>query len=157
MSLDERTYWRDHQLSIRHREWGSDIPMVDIDFLAVEYFFAKPVAIVEYKNERAPPQVVGNPSYRAICALADASQIPFFVVRYASDFAWFLVVCINAHASHACNQFGLGSPGEVAGRWMMNEEEWVEMLHRLRGTTTPQDIALWLRQQALQHDTSDTW
>lgn len=43
MSLMERTGWRDERLSRRHREWGFDCPMVDCDFIAVEFDHKEPV------------------------------------------------------------------------------------------------------------------
>jgi hypothetical protein len=46
----ERTEWRDLELSKRHREWGLNCPAVDIDFLMVEYYYGKPVALIDYKR-----------------------------------------------------------------------------------------------------------
>ena len=46
----ERTNWRDQELSARHRTWGFNCPAVDLDFLMVEYNIGKPVGLIEYKH-----------------------------------------------------------------------------------------------------------
>jgi hypothetical protein len=64
MSAEERTGWRDEELSLRHRlYWGRDCPAVDVDFMLsdapemfddnfrlVEYYHSKPKALIEYKH-----------------------------------------------------------------------------------------------------------
>ena len=62
----ERTGWRDQALSDRHREWGFNCPSVDLDFLMVEYNIGLPVALVEYKNERAWMPDFRHATYRAL-------------------------------------------------------------------------------------------
>ena len=51
----ERSGWRDEGISRRHRLWGVSCSATDIDFLLVEYIYNTPKAIIEYKNEHAPP------------------------------------------------------------------------------------------------------
>lgn len=63
MTAEERTGWRDQELSNRHRTWGHDCPAEDVDFLLdtqptmfndsfrlVEYYHARPKALIEYKH-----------------------------------------------------------------------------------------------------------
>lgn len=57
--------------------------MVDIDFLCAEYDRAETVAIIEYKNQHAPPVDLFGASIRAIIRLADRAGVPFYVVRYS--------------------------------------------------------------------------
>ena len=125
----ERTGWRDQRLSERHRRWGWNCPMVDIDFLALEYDEGKAAAIVEYKHENAAPQYASQPSYRAIIDLGDRAGVPVFAVRYADDFSWWRVTPLNDLAKTW-----------VPGQTPMTEEEWVTTLYRIRGTEVPPDL-----------------
>lgn len=127
---EERTGWRDEAISGRHRKWGWDCPAIDIDFLALEYDKGKPVAIIEYKNERAQDICATHPSYQAIIALGDAASIPVFVVRYSSAFTWFTVIPLN----------------DPAKKWVpirddkISEREYVTLLYRIRGYTPPNSL-----------------
>lgn len=121
----ERTGWRDEGLSQRHRTWGWDCPAIDIDFLMCEYDQSKAVALVEYKNEQAAPQSSQHPSYRALTDLADRAGLPFFAVRYANDFSWWIVVPINAVAQNL-----------LPKRKRLTEQDWIAFLVQLRGKST---------------------
>jgi len=94
----ERTGWRDQEISARHSMWGYDCPALDIDFLLLEYDQGKAAALVEFKNEKAMPIRMGHPSIRALIGLADAAKIPLFLVRYAGDFSWYFVTPGNVKA-----------------------------------------------------------
>ena len=126
----ERTYWRDSGLSERHRRWGWDCPAVDLDFLMLEYDKGKSVALIEYKNEFAPPQYASHPSYMAIIDLGNKSCLPVFACRYASDFSWFKVVPLNSIAKNF-----------LKSTIKMNEFEWVSFLYQLRGYQLPPEVA----------------
>lgn len=125
----ERTGWRDEAISRRHRLYGWDCPAVDIDFLVLEYDAAEPVALVEFKNEHAAFADPRHPSYRALRKLADRAGVPFFGVRYASDFSWFRVLPLNRRAL-----------GRLPAKAVMTEEEWVSFLYRLRGRDPPPEV-----------------
>ena len=62
------------------------------DFLLVEYNYNTPKAIVEYKNEHAPPQNLSASQYQVLKNLGDRAQIPVLAVRYTDDFSKFYVV-----------------------------------------------------------------
>lgn len=118
----ERTGWRDANLSERHRRWGWDCPALDLDFLMLEYDKGKASAMVEYKHESAPPQHRTHPSYQALIDLGNRAELPVFAVRYSSDFSWYRVTPLNAFAK----------------RWLeiqkeMDEREYVTLLHKIRG------------------------
>lgn len=129
----ERTGWRDEDISARHRLWGWDCPAIDIDFLMVEYDYGSPKALIEYKywNETARHPNLNSPSYAAIRELADNSKIPFLIVFYFKNPWIFHVVPGNQFASLA------GFPDQNR-HW--TEREFVESLYRLRGRLLPQDI-----------------
>lgn len=95
----ERTGWRDERLSLLHREWGFDLPMVDIDFLVVEYDHARPVALIEYKHEFASKTDLTKHNYVVLANLGDAADLPVFIVRYADDFSWWRVEAVNMIAA----------------------------------------------------------
>ena len=125
----ERTGWRDLELSRRHRRWGWDCPAVDLDFLFLEYDRGKPVAIVEYKHERAPTQYPSHPTYLAMRELGTRAGIPVFGVRYARDFSWWRVSPLNALAK-----------AWVPAQTEVTEQGWVALLYRVRGREVPPDL-----------------
>lgn len=127
MSSNERSGWRDENLSRRHREWGVDLPAVDIDCLMVEYDQAKDVAIIEYKHESAQLQDPRHPSYRAIRSLATKAGIPFFAVRYSDKLDSFFITAMNGDAEYLLQVKRKG----------MTEAEYVEFLYWIRGRTPP--------------------
>jgi hypothetical protein len=59
----ERTGWRDQEISERHRQWGAGCPAVDLDFLLTEIHVGEPTALVEYKHFRARPFNAGAASW----------------------------------------------------------------------------------------------
>lgn len=123
MSAQERSGWRDHELSLRHRRWGFHCPGVDLDFLLVEYHLAVPVAIVDYKHHAAPPVDLAHPTYRAVATLADRTPaLPFLVARYWPGTWAFEVTAANEAARRV-----LGGP-----RCPFSEAEYVAALHDLR-------------------------
>lgn len=124
----ERTGWRDMNLSERHRLWGWDCPAVDLDFLFLEYDRGKAVALVEYKHERAAPQTSGHPTYQAMIDLANRAGIPIFACRYKGDFSSFRVVALNEHGSI-----------HLPERKAMTEGEWVSFLYLVRGRNISSD------------------
>lgn len=125
----ERTNWRDEGLSQRHRKWGWDCPMLDIDFLALEYDKGKASAIVEYKNEHAEPQYASHPSYQAIIDLGNRAELPVIACRYSDDYMKYKAVALN----------------EYAKKYLPNREEfdelgWVNLLYRIRGREITKEV-----------------
>lgn len=109
------------KISHRHREWGWDVPAVDIDFLLVEYDAGIPRALIEYKHELATIQRSGHSSYRALKWLCDGVKLPFFAVRWADDFSWFRVIPLNKHADKI-----------ITDTKEFTEEQYVEFLYSIR-------------------------
>lgn len=126
----ERTNWRDHALSNRHRVWGLDCPAVDVDFLLLEFNEGRPLALVEYKAFGAVRPNPNSPTYRALRTLADNSKIPLLIVFYAHNTFWVRVTPVNYFATQVF-------PIEV----VLNEKEYVAALYRMRGLTLPADVA----------------
>lgn len=142
----ERTSWRDEWISNRHRAWGWDCPMVDIDFLAAEYDQARAVAIIEYKAAGAPISDFSKANYRVLIGMADTLKIPFAVVRYHSGQSLFYVQPGNELARFAftCQQ-------------IVSEFEYVGQLYRLRKRETPETISRQLsRQNQLKAKSADS-
>ena len=98
MTAHERTGWRDMALSQRHREWGFNCPAVDLDFLVAEYNVGEPVALIEYKHERARRPDLRQATYRALRSLSDSAGLPFAVVYYRREPWRFLVMPANERA-----------------------------------------------------------
>ena len=124
----ERTGWRDPEISGRHRMWGFDCPAADVDW--IEYNHGVPVAMVEYKHEKAKPvEARKDWNLKAFVAVATSAQLPAFIVRYAGDFTWWKVRPLNALAQKT-----------VRATTRMDERTYVAMLYKLRGLLTPEDV-----------------
>lgn len=126
----ERTNWRDAAISARHRLYGYDVPMTDIDFLAVEYSRKRAVMLVDYKAARPFPVNPQAANYTVLSQLASAIGVPFVIVFYSPAYWWFFIQPMNAEA---VARFG-------RGEWM-SEREYVSALYKLRGLPLPAEIA----------------
>lgn len=94
----ERTGWRDAEISARHRLWGAACPAADLDLVLAELHLGEPVAIVEYKHFRARPVELGSAVYTALCKLADRAGLPFLIAHYWPRVWAFRVQPVNAIA-----------------------------------------------------------
>ncbi len=120
----ERTGWRDQAISQRHRKWGVSCPAVDLDFLLVEYNLGAPIALVEYKHERAYLPDPRHATYRALRNLCDhysPDPLPFLVAFYWPDCWAFRVHPMNDTAREG-----------YAEEECMTEREYVARLYGLR-------------------------
>lgn len=131
MSRDERSGWRDEDFSRRHRNYGFNTPMNDIDFLCVEYDRLKAVALVEYKHEYAKECRLSDAQFEVLRDLARRAQLPLFLVRYAGNYAWFKVAPLNEYAQRF-----------VPSICEMKEMEYVELLYRIRGRNEIPEVVL---------------
>lgn len=127
--IQERTGWRDQVISDRHRDWGYHCPMIDIDFVVIEYDTGEPFGLVEYKHERAEGHVSTENKYRALIALGNRARLPVFAARYAGNLSWWRVTPLNDLA-----KMRLASPAE------MTERDYVAFLHKLRGREMDDDM-----------------
>ena len=82
MSAHERSGWRDPWLSARHRLWGTNCPMTDLDGL--EYDGMKSVALVEYKHYLANPAHTIGANRKALVDLANRAGLPVIGCRYTT-------------------------------------------------------------------------
>jgi len=123
----ERTGWRDQQISERHRHWGFNCPAVDLDFVMAEYNNAKPVALVEYKHFNAIGNIkLQHATFRTLKDLADGYEnngIPFFVAVYWPGSWAFRVVPVNEKAREIFPE----------GYTDLTEREFVSALYYMRG------------------------
>jgi hypothetical protein len=125
----ERTGWRDLALSKRHREWGFDCPIVDIDFLVVEYDREMPRAIIEYKHEQAWPIDYEGSNYKALETLGNWSGLPFFICWYSGNLKKYKPMPMNEHAK-----------SWLETSVVMNELQYVSFLYRIRGREMPKEV-----------------
>lgn len=114
------------RISLRHRHWGFDCPMVDIDFLVIEYNHGRCAGIVEYKHTFAKVQLSGHPSYRALRVMADSLNVPFIGCRYSSDCLCYKATTLSREATKLWR-----------GPRLFTEPEWVEFLYQMRGLRLP--------------------
>lgn len=126
VTMRERNGWRDKNISLRHRLWGVETQATDIDWVVTEYRSEsgdiRPVAVIEYKNEHAPQQSLSMPQYVVLRKLATRADLPFFVVRYATDFSAFQVIPANIWAKNILRE-----------SVQLSEEQYVRFMYRLRG------------------------
>ena len=127
----ERTSWRDESISKRHRDWGFNCPAVDLDFLMVEYNFAKPVGIVEYKHHGARFPDIKHATYRALITLADMTGLPFVVAFYWPEMWAFRVYPFNETA-----RAHFASPYEN-----LSEFDYVARLYRIRRLSIARELS----------------
>ena len=129
----ERTGWRDKGISERHRMWGVECQATDIDFLLLEYYsnydIVRPAAFIEYKNAHAQERNSNGVQYKAICAVSNSANLPFFIVVYTSDFKNYRVIPMNKWA-RVC----------LDNERTMTEADYVSFLYRLRRLNVPPNI-----------------
>jgi hypothetical protein len=123
----ERSEWRDLALSLRHRDWGFDAPLVDIDFLVIEYDYAIPKALISYKSENALPEKEAN--RKAFTRLADSAKLPAFEVTYTKKLASYSVEPLNNFASY-----------KMPDKGWISELAFVTWLYKLRNRAIPVEV-----------------
>lgn len=141
MSRDQR--WDDEKwvrsalrLSRRHRTWGCNVPMIDVDSVGlhmprqmmVEYDRRKPVAIIDYKSGEYPDLV---DDARPLWHLAVDHRIP--------PLPCYIVQFRDLGDELGCWQFKVHQIGpdvfafmEPPSEWI-TEEVYVDWLHKIRG------------------------
>lgn len=134
----DNTEWRDEEISKRHREWGWNCPVVDIDFLVCEFNLGKPVALIEYKKHRIKKINENDINYRVLRDLADArySPLPFFVCFYWSEIWAFKVVPMNETARAI-----------ILGEVVMTEFDYVSFLYKLRRIALKNELSEKLKRE----------
>lgn len=114
MSREERTSWRDKDLSKFLREietvYGVEAPACDCDWLL--YNLKTPVALIDFKREGIPFKdcSLENANILTQSKLATLAGIPFWVCCYSADLTTFVLHPRNpiAHSYHVL--YGLASP-----------------------------------------------
>jgi hypothetical protein len=124
------------ELSDRHREWGDDCPMVDLDYLLVEYNHGTAVAIVDYKFHRAVLDRTNRKTNSTLSGLYDAAgrQLPFFIARYWPDTWAFRLKAVNGSAIEWLDGVLAELAPDLRGmEWIdLTEHQYVYLLYRLR-------------------------
>lgn len=119
----EKTGIRDLELNNRHRLWGWDCPMVDIDLLAVEYDSAEPVAFVDYKHMRMKRIDYNSSSFEALRKVADRCGLPFFIAIYnPNEWSFWVIPMNDTSRKFFANWIGI----------VMTEQEYVDRLYEMR-------------------------
>lgn len=126
----ERTGWRDQEISERHRQWGASCPAIDLDFLLTELHIGEPAALVEYKHFRARPINAAAAVFVALRRLADRAGIPFLVAWYWPG-SWAFRVCPLNDAAREHFE----DPEDLT------ERAFVQRLYRLRRLTLMRSLS----------------
>jgi len=130
----ERSGWRDEEISRRHRLWGVSCAAVDLDFLMLEFNYQEPIALVEYKHVKASLHTLHAGRYEALRKLCDGfhrelngsfrhEPIPCMVARYNPEDWSFMVTPLNDRA----RSYYVHCNGKT-----LTEQQFVRSLHLLR-------------------------
>ena len=140
----ESTGWRDLDLPLRHRTWGDDVPAVDLDFVALEYNYLVPVALIDYKSGFSYAESARDrANFAALSKLAsfydgprsegpapaDGRGIPFIVVPYERR-PWRFKIQPRNDVAHEILPL-------AATNTELSEERYVRFLYWLRGNGAP--------------------
>lgn len=124
------------ELSDRHREWGDDVPMVDLDYLLVEYNHGVAVAVIDYKYHLASLGNTNKKTNSTLSGLYDSTgrQLPFFIARYWPDVWAFKLKAVNESGIKWLNDALASLAPDRAGlEWVdLTEYQYVFLLYRLR-------------------------
>lgn len=126
-------------ISARHRNWGYDCPVTNIDCLMCEYDHKVPMAVIEYKGRAPMQEDRRSANVQVIATLATMAGLPALLVYY-DNVAWtFRVEPINPSA-----QDWLKRTNVLAGE-TLSERRFVEFLYRVRHKFLPEQIKQTLR------------
>lgn len=126
---------RDWRLSERHRLWGGDCPMADLDFVVTEFDNCRPMALVEYKHcsPSGHSTIKETAQIKTIRALADMACLPAWVAFYR-PWTWsFKIAPLNDKARILWQ--------DAEDYIIVTESEYVETLYNLRGRRLPKIVA----------------
>lgn len=123
-------WWRDKEMSIRHRKYGDECSAIDIDFL--EFHYDTPVGLFKIKHESAGLWDFNSKSTLAFIELANRAGLPAFYVVRASDFSWFKVTALNNHAKTLFGSYVVK---------VLTEPEYISLLYSIRGLNLPVSTA----------------
>lgn len=129
MAKAEKYGYRDQRISSRHRLYGADCPMVDIDFIGCEYYHKQPKAIIEYKHIRQVKPIWQQANYTTLNNLANMAGLPFYVSLY-NPFTWDYEV-------HPGNTLAMNVINNMT---ILSEKRYYAFLCYLRGIEVDQNI-----------------
>lgn len=141
MSTTERSGWRDQALSERHREWGTNCPCVDVDFLLCEYDGGEPVALISYKKLRDDHGHEGfhdenKSNKKSLSLLSTRAGIPCWECWYT--------IKTNPYGKPLPSGFKLVPLNDVASKLdagsHFSERQFVRFLYRIRNRLCPPDV-----------------
>jgi hypothetical protein len=127
-------------ISDRHRQYGRDCPVTNIDCLMYEYDHCEPIALLDFKAKHPTPHDRTSFNARAIANLANRAGIPFYLAYYSNARWSFILDPVNEIAADL-----LIKHHETAVQ--MSEVRFVRFLYALRRNgELPPDIAATLCQ-----------
>lgn len=140
----ERSGWRDEKLSRRHRTWGRDIAVTNLDFIAspetmideetnsvfAEIWYRRPVLITDYKSMKPTAVDWDTAALGCLQFMANQCKCAITVVFYSPNYWWFYVVPGNEIADRL-----------YKGGGYLTEFQYVLSLYQLRGIAMPSHIA----------------
>ncbi len=131
MGAKEMTFSRDARASIRHRLYGKDCPMADLDgFIWYEYHNRRVAALVEMKYWTTDARkVMDSANTAALRDLAQRADLPAWICFYDPARWVYRVETLNDQAREI-----------FVGKRYHTEREYVEALYRVRGMDAPKEV-----------------
>ena len=115
---------RDMWLRDRHRTWGSNVPMMDMDGLLWEYDNRLVIGLIEYKHKHAAR--LEGAELETILTTAERLAVPAYEVRYLDD--------DDEPLFHVEPLNPLGRLFGHPSGWV-SEDDYIRFLHEIRGRT----------------------
>lgn len=130
MTRPERTGIRDDRLPERHKSYGQNCPVTDLDAIGIEFYSGKPVAIIEWKHKNWRQEYTSDLTLNALRELADGYRrgpIPFLIAVYCNDDWWVQVRPLNDRAKR------FFAARNVSDGDYLTEQRFVRALYAMRG------------------------
>jgi hypothetical protein len=143
----------DFNASNRHRQWGDNLWMADIDFLVIEYSLNRITAMIDYKLNYPKNKYYDfkkQPGIKALIALCNMAGLPFFIVCYCQSIDPNTVVVDgprNERRTWGLKNISVLAMNATAIGILNNEKDrdftelnYVKFLYKLRDEDIPDDI-----------------
>jgi hypothetical protein len=132
---EERSHWRDEEISERHKLWGFNCPAIDLDFVMTEFDTYMPIAFFEYKKEPCSSIIINKcPEFKVLINLGNMCHLPSYFCKYrkTEDSFEFSIMALNRIAIDM-------TPKDKTGVWLL-EKQFVDFLYWLRKRDTPSGL-----------------
>jgi hypothetical protein len=137
----------DMSISPRHRNWGFNCPVMNLDCLMYEYDNKQPVSLIDFKCRGPSDGDTTSANAQALANLASSATIPAYIVYY-DNLNW----RFRSTPLNALGKIKLGECSEFTAMQEVDEITFVGFLYALRGRSLPHDVKQRLARETDQPD-----